>query len=66
MRLSRFTNAIPWNLAVPRDSIPVFMYAPRMVAPSEEPLSSEQILERFTKIFRREVTAVERRARVIR
>jgi hypothetical protein len=41
------------------------MYARRMVDKPEEPLSSEQSLERFTKIFRREMTAVERRALVI-
>jgi hypothetical protein len=43
-------------------SIPVCMYARRIVDNPEEPLSSEQILERSTKIFRREMTAVERRS----
>lgn len=46
-------------------SIPVCMYARRMVDNIEKPLSPEQILKRFTKIFRREMTAVECRAQVI-
>jgi hypothetical protein len=46
-------------------SILVYMYARGMVDNIEEPLSHEQILKRFTKIFRREMTAVECRAQVI-
>jgi hypothetical protein len=47
-------------------SIPVGMYARRMVDNLEEPLSHEQILKRSTKIFRREMTAIEcRRALLI-
>jgi hypothetical protein len=46
-------------------SLPVCMYARRMVDNIEKPLSPEQILKRFTKIFRREMTAVECRAQVI-
>jgi hypothetical protein len=47
-------------------SILVCMYARRMVDNIEEPLSHEQILKRSTKIFRREMTAIEcRRALLI-
>jgi hypothetical protein len=46
-------------------SIPVCMYARRMVDNIEEPLNPKQILARFTKIFRREMTAVECRALLI-
>jgi hypothetical protein len=41
------------------------MYARPMVDNIEKPLSPEQILKRFTKIFRREMTAVECRAQVV-
>jgi hypothetical protein len=47
-------------------SIPVCMYARRMIDNIKEPRSPEQILKRSTKIFRREMTAIEcRRALLI-